>query len=67
MGDRRQHRRFSLRVRESIGRRPVRPRRENEFTRLLKSGDYSAETMDRIAELLGQHGPKWPPGNERNC
>ena len=61
MGDRRHHRRLSLRVRESIGRRPVRPRRENEFTRLLKSGDYSAETMDRIAELLGQHGPKWPP------
>jgi hypothetical protein len=50
-----------LRVRAPLGRRRDRPPRDDELWRLMESGDYSAETMDRIAELLGQHGPKWPP------
>ena len=60
MGERRHHRRLSLRVRGPLGRRRNRPKRDDELWRLMESGDY-AETMDRIAELLGQHGPKSPP------
>ena len=66
MGERRHHRRFSLRVREPLGRPRDRPQRNHELTRLLEGGDYSAETMDRIAEVLGQHGAKWPPGDEQD-
>jgi hypothetical protein len=55
-----------LRVREPLGRRRDRPQRDNELWQLMESGDYSAETIGRVAELLRQHGPKWPPGDERD-
>jgi hypothetical protein len=50
-----------LRVREPLGHRPDRRQRDDELWRLMESADYRAETTGRIAELPGQHGPKWPP------
>jgi hypothetical protein len=66
MGDRRHHRRLGLRVREPLGRRRDRPQRDGELARLIESGDFSPATMERMAEVLGQNGPLWPPGNERD-
>lgn len=61
MGDRRPHRRLSLRTREPVGRQQrERPQHDDELTRLMASGDFSPETQRRIAELLGQFGQPWP-------
>jgi hypothetical protein len=46
-----------LRVREPIGRRADR-QRHDEFKRLMESGDFSPETMERITQLLGRLRPR---------
>ena len=50
MGDRRPTKGLNQRVREPVHR----TERDDELSRLMMSGDYSPETMERIATLLGQ-------------
>jgi hypothetical protein len=55
-----------LRVREPLGRRRDRRKRDDELWRLMESGDYSAETIGRIAELPADGANPIPvlgPGN----
>ena len=57
MGDRRPTRGLNHRVREAVGAREH-PRWDNsELIRLMESGDISPETVERMAELLGQPDP----------
>jgi hypothetical protein len=53
MGDRRPTRGLNNRVRERLAYD-----RDAEFMRLIESRDYSAGTMERLAELLGRLGPR---------
>ena len=61
MGDRRETRGTNWRVREAIGVRMARPRRQSELANPLKHGD--ASDYDHIAELLGSH--RWPADEDR--
>jgi hypothetical protein len=55
--DRRPTRGLNNRVREPIGRhRPDRLQDDNQRARPIESADVSPETMERLAELLGQIG-----------
>jgi hypothetical protein len=61
MGDRRPHRRPSWRVREAIGSRRGLQRDDELIRRLTETGDFSPAALARMAELLGQNGPRFPP------
>ena len=58
MGDRRPTRGLNPRVRKAVGVRRERPERDDELAQLMESGDFSPETMERVAELLGQVDPR---------
>ena len=62
MNDPRPTRGLNPRVREAVGARRPAQRDNGEPIRM---GDVSPETVKRIAELLRQHRPKWPPNCER--
>jgi hypothetical protein len=50
-------------MRQPVGLVRDRPQCDDELAGLVESGDTSPETMERIAELLGQFGP---PGERRD-
>lgn len=60
MSDRRPTRGPNINARERVGLHVAfdRQREGDELVRRIESGDFSAETMERLAELLGQQAPK---------
>jgi hypothetical protein len=62
---RRPTRGLNNRVREAVGARGPAQWDNSELIELMESGDVSPETMERMAQLLGQFGPRWPPNDER--
>jgi hypothetical protein len=58
VGDRRETRGTNWRVREAVGVRQPRPQHQDqELVQLLESGDFSQDTIQRLAEALGQTDP----------
>jgi hypothetical protein len=53
MGDRRPTRGLNPRVRVAVGAGPSQRERDDALARVLESGDITIETIERIAELIG--------------